>query len=308
LEKDTKTEVMLAIIIPYYNYAFFEETLQSLARQTDQRFKVYIGDDYSPEKPTTLLEKYKGEFDFVYHRFESNLGGVSLSKQWERCIDLSKDEEWIMILGDDDYLGNNVIDEFYKNIKQFNKITNIVRFASKIIKQQLNSITEAYNHPVWEKASDSFFRKHQLLTRSSLSEYIFKRDSYNKFRFNNFPLAWYADDMAWLDFSERKFIFSINEALIFIRFSTKSISGQENNFIDKEISKFLFYKKLIKNQLSNFNTTQKKILLLEYGIIAKEQNQLNLKTCSYIAFQLIRTGSVYTLAKFIRRVFKAKFK
>lgn len=38
---------MLAIIIPYYKFTFFEATLQSLANQTDQRFKVYIGDDAS---------------------------------------------------------------------------------------------------------------------------------------------------------------------------------------------------------------------------------------------------------------------
>ncbi len=33
-----------------------------------------------------LLEKYKDKFDFVYHEFESNLGGISLVQQWNRCI------------------------------------------------------------------------------------------------------------------------------------------------------------------------------------------------------------------------------
>jgi len=36
---------MLAIVIPYYKRTFFEETLQSLAKQTDKRFVVYVGDD-----------------------------------------------------------------------------------------------------------------------------------------------------------------------------------------------------------------------------------------------------------------------
>jgi len=36
---------MLAIVIPYYKRTFFEETLQSLANQTDKRFQVYVGDD-----------------------------------------------------------------------------------------------------------------------------------------------------------------------------------------------------------------------------------------------------------------------
>lgn len=47
---------MLAIIIPYYKLRFFEATLESLANQTDKRFKVYIGDDASPENLADLLE------------------------------------------------------------------------------------------------------------------------------------------------------------------------------------------------------------------------------------------------------------
>lgn len=48
---------MLAIIIPYYKFTFFEATLQSLANQTDQRFKVYIGDDASLEDYAFLSGK-----------------------------------------------------------------------------------------------------------------------------------------------------------------------------------------------------------------------------------------------------------
>ena len=55
---------MLAIVIPYYKLTFFEATLNSLANQTDQRFKVYIGDDASKEDTTIILEKYKGKFNY----------------------------------------------------------------------------------------------------------------------------------------------------------------------------------------------------------------------------------------------------
>ena len=83
---------MLAIVIPYYKLTFFDATLASLAAQTCHDFKVYIGDDASQEKPSALLEKYKEQFDFIYHRFDENLGGTSLTKQWERCIALSGNE------------------------------------------------------------------------------------------------------------------------------------------------------------------------------------------------------------------------
>ena len=93
---------MLAIVIPYYKLTFFEETLQSLSLQTDKRFKVYIGDDASPENPAVLLKKYKGQFEFVYCRFEANLGSISLIKQWDRCIGMTGGEQWLLVLCDDD--------------------------------------------------------------------------------------------------------------------------------------------------------------------------------------------------------------
>lgn len=299
---------MLAIIIPYYKVIFFEKTLASLAQQTDKRFKVYIGDDASPENPTYLLESYKGQFDFVYHRFEENLGRISLTQQWERCIALSRDEDWIMILGDDDYLDENVVEEFYNNIEIFKDKANIVRFASKIFRQESNLFSETYTHPIWERASDSYFRKFQFLTMSSLSEYIFKRESYDKFKFKEFPLAWYSDDMAWLEFSDNQKIYTINEAVVVFRFSNYNISGKEDNIVAKEEAKFLFYKKLIKSQLHLFDVFQRKKIVLAFGLTAIAQKRLNFTVFSMVALKLLKNGSLYAFAKFIRRIAIAKYR
>ena len=129
---------MLAIIIPFYKLTFFEATLQSLAHQSDKRFKVYIGDDASPEDCTTLLQKFEGKFYFIYHRFETNLGGTSLTQQWERCIALSNNEEWLMVLGDDDVLDNNVVEEFYKLIEKNTFDISLIRFNHRVIDERID--------------------------------------------------------------------------------------------------------------------------------------------------------------------------
>ncbi len=299
---------MLAIIIPYYKLTFFDETLQSLVNQTDMRFKVYIGDDASPENPSYLLEKYKGKLDFVYNRFDDNVGKISLARQWKRCVALSGGEEWLMILGDDDYLEHNVVESFYKKLKNFQNKTNVVRFASKIFRQELGVFSQLYQHPVWEKASDSYFRKFQFLTMSSLSEYVFKRERYNQFKFIDFPLAWYSDDMAWLEFSDNKEIYTINEGVVVFRFSNYNISGKADNEVDKEYARFLFFKKIIKSHLSKFNTFQREKLILEFGIIAIAQKRLDVEIFSLVFLQLLKNASFYALAKFIRRVAIAKIK
>ena len=255
---------MLAIIIPFYKLTFFEATLQSLASQTDKRFKVYIGDDASSEDCSYLLQKFKGSFDLVYHRFNTNLGGTSLTQQWERCIDLSNKEEWLMILGDDDVLSHNVVEEFYKEKKQLDvENINLMKCASVLIDESGKSISKIYKHPTVEKTTEAYYKHYIGESRSSLSEYFFRRTSYNLFRFTNFPLAWHADDKAWLDFTNCGTVYSCNYAVIKIRLSSENISGKKDNILLKQKARMLFLEHIIKQRLSNFTNEQQKVFLFE---------------------------------------------
>ncbi len=249
---------MLAIVIPYFKRTFFEATLESLVNQTDKRFKVYIGDDASTEAPTDLLEKYKGQFDFVYHRFESNLGGTSLTQQWERCIALSNNEEWIMILGDDDVLGVNVVEELYANIQEIKAVSTVVRFATqKIDSDTINILNEEYFHPKIEKSTEYFFRHF----RSSLSEYVFNKEKVEAIGFKDFPLGWFSDVLAVLEFSNFKELYTINEALVYIRISDLSISGSQRDLELKSKSAFNFYYYLLSKKRNQFTRAERLVLL-----------------------------------------------
>ncbi|MDQ6472081.1 glycosyltransferase family 2 protein [Flavobacterium sp. LHD-80] len=293
---------MLAIVIPYFNLLFFEETLKSLANQTDKRFKVYIGDDASPDNPKQLIEKYKGRFNLDYFRFQSNLGSISLTRQWERCIDLTENEEWIMILGDDDVLGKNVVEEFYKKKIEFDDKSNVVRFATKIINEKSGTVSESFLHPKWETASDSFCRKANFLTRSSLSEYLFSKKIYTKYKFRTYPLAWHSDDMAWIDFCEQKLIFTINESLVFIRESNVSISGKRDNKILKNKASVLFMTDLITEKLVLFTKNQTLHLLLIFEIEIKKYRKISFKEYLFLLKFYFKNFSLIHLSKLIRRI------
>lgn len=292
---------MLAIIIPFYKLTFFEATLQSLADQTDKRFKVYIGDDASPENCSAFLQKFEGQFDFIYHRFETNLGGISLTQQWERCIALSGDEEWLMILGDDDVLGENVVEEFYKNKRE---ITTVCRYSTIVIDENNIPISNKFSHPKQEKASDSFFRKFRNETRSSLSEYIFKRESYEKFKFSDFPLAWYSDDMAWIKFSGNSPIITFNDAVVYFRFSNENISGKKDNIRFKENAKFLFFQKLVKEDLFRFNANQACIILTTYEVLLRNNNKLKLFDIVFLSYSYLKICKIIHWLRFLKRQLK----
>lgn len=292
---------MLAIVIPYYKLTFFETTLESLEKQTDKRFKVYIGNDASPENPEELLEKYKGKFDFVYHYFEKNLGSISLTQQWERCISLTQDEEWLMILGDDDYLDEKVVESWYKNYCEFNGKSYVIRFASKIVNMYSNNISSLFLHPVWENAYDSYYRKFKGLTRSSLSEYIFSRKSYLKYGFENFPLAWGSDSYAWIEFPEDKMIYTINESFLYIGFSNYSISGSYNNVLLKDEARAIFLKKIITEKFHFFNKKERLELLLAYETTIKKNRDLINDEWKLLFRFYFRNFTIITSIKLIRR-------
>lgn len=299
---------MLAIVIPYYKLTFFEATLESLVNQTDQRFKVYIGDDASPEDPIVLLEKYKGRFDFRYHRFENNLGGISLTQQWERCIALSGDEEWLMILGDDDVLGENVVEEFYRNLPELERESiNLVKFATQSINKIKNSVSEIFVNPKFEKPTDFYYRRYLGLVRSSLSEHIFRRESYSKYAFHNYPQAWHSDDYAWIDFCESKPIFSINEALVFITVSNESLTGITSNLFQKNSAEAMFFMDLIKNKFNLFQREQRIKLLFQAEVSIKKNRKLSLSEWSLLFFKYLNSFSIFQTLKFSRRFLKSFF-
>jgi glycosyltransferase involved in cell wall biosynthesis len=292
---------MLAIIIPYYKRTFFEETLQSLANQTDKRFKVYIGDDASPEDPTGLLVKYYDKFDFQHHRFEDNFGGISLTQQWERCIALSDKEEWLMILGDDDYLGLNVVEQFYSHLPYFQEKTNVVRFASRLVYEPEKTKSKIYVNPVWELATDAFYRKFRRIAMSSLSEYIFSRKAFERHGFHDYPLAWNSDDKAWLDFSEDQPIYSINEALVFPRMSNLNITGRCDNLELKNKSLVAFYHYLILDKLKHYSKYQRIKIIRKYYFELKKVKSLDIKDWVFLIRHYLGNLNFLAVKDFLKK-------
>jgi hypothetical protein len=248
-----------------------------------------------------LLNKYKEKFDFLYHRFEQNLGGSSLTKQWERCIDMMGEEEWVMILGDDDYLGENVVEQFYSHLQEFLGKTNVVRFSSRTIVQEENYKASICINPVWESATDAFYRKFKKITRSSLSEYVFSKKAYEKHDFYDYPLAWNSDDRAWLDFSENKPIYSINEALVCVRLSNLNITGKDDNFEFKNKSSVAFYDFLVKTKLKHYDKYKRIELIRKYHFEIKKVRSLNFGDMVFLIKSYLLNVNKATIAKILKR-------
>jgi len=271
---------MLAIIIPFYKITFFEETLKSLANQTDKRFRVYIGDDASPDNCQQLIEAYSQSILIHYHKYTQNLGQTSLVSHWQRCVSLISDEKWIMILGDDDVLSENYVQSFYENISEIEiQGINVIRFSSTIIDGYGKSISHRYTHPVIELSTISYIKKAKGKSRASLSEHIFRKSIFDVKGFIDMPDAWHSDDLAIFEISEYGNIYTINSSQAFIRYSPESISGNKSNSLGKNTATFKFLNYLLDHKSGCF--TQKQRYFLIWFLFKKQKNFriLTFKSC-----------------------------
>ncbi|MEN5058245.1 glycosyltransferase [Sphingobacterium kitahiroshimense] len=288
----------LAIIIPAYKVTYLEETLLSLSKQSNLRFTVYIGDDASPYDLNVIIDQYREKLDIVYHRFENNLGSVSLTKQWERSVGLSK-EEWIWLFSDDDVIEKNAVQVFYDS---YNESCKLYKFHTQVIDGN-GAVNQYYakfdNQNKFEDSISSVdFIRNRLACngfRSFAVEYIFHRSFYERFKFVDFPLAWGSDDATWLLYSlaNNRQINLLN-AIVYWRYSGLNISSDSKSLIvvGKKIEAAVEYVKWVKTTAEASNVGLSDSLILHWFSIqiASLRSEIN-----YSEFkQLIKRSTLNT--------------
>ncbi len=226
---------MLTIIIPYYKISFFKETLQSLERQTCKNFKLFIGNDASPENPENLIKETLKTTAFNYKEYTENFGSQNLVKQWERCIQDCGITEWFQILGDDDVISENFVKEFYNNIEVIDsERSNVIKYSQRWIDESGKPFKEYSVQPKLLSALENWKEKYIKGQRSSLSEHIFRKSAYEKVKFRHFPLAWGTDDLAVFEISGTAPVYFISDAKVEVRISSQSISGSGELYLEKQ--------------------------------------------------------------------------
>lgn len=226
----------LAIVIPAYKDIYFEKTLDSLAAQTNKKFTVYIGDDYSPFDLKTLADKYQDKLDIHYTRFPDNIGSKNLVHQWNRCIQLTKTEKWLWLFSDDDVMDNDCVDNFYSTIEKKAGRFDVFRFNTVTI--DANGDITRYNETGPEEESSEQMAYHLLKTErgNSMPDHIFTREVYDLC--GGLVFTEYAQGADWASsilFSKGKGICIIPGSKVYWRYSGTNISsiasGQRNDMM-----------------------------------------------------------------------------
>ncbi len=219
---------ILAVVVPAYRTRFLREALESLARQTHRGFRVYIGDDFSPEDLGAVVADYADRLDVSYTRFEENFGGRDLVDQWERCIRLSQNEPWIWLFSDDDVAEDGCVARFYEALAQDEASpVDLYRFQMEFIDETGRRFDRPAEHPASETCD-------QLMTALLADpsrhwrapDHIFSRKVYRECGgFVRFPKALFTDLASWLAFSSPAGVRSIPHAKLLWRSHGQGISS-----------------------------------------------------------------------------------
>ncbi len=289
----------LAIVIPYFKATYFGETIDSLASQSNLNFKVYIGDDHSPDPPDGMLEKLEQKVEVIYHRFAENLGGTNLVAHWERCLDLVEESSWICILGDDDCLSENFVEEFYQHLDRLeSENLDLLKYGVEIINEH-SEVTKEIMPEKELSAAAAFTEKFYGEGHSSLSEFVFSKKAYNTYGFRNYPLAWCSDDMAWLDFSEGKIIPVSSKAHVKFRLSPESISGSKHDV--KWEAKRQFFRDLVLEKATLFPKKVQLMNLKRFEIFTVKTRNLRGGHFGFFLNRYFKLGRLDECLKFIIR-------
>jgi len=175
---------MLAIVISAYKHQFLRETLNSIANQSCKDFNLYIGDDDSPNPIGEIIEEFRDKLDLVCKRFDENLGGKSLVAHWKRCIEMTLSEEWLIILGDDDLISENHVED--------KKITLVFIQPGKPMK---NAYIERLNGSLRCELLNAYVLKTVSEVREQVSDWIedFNFHRPHDFLSNKTPVEWSAN-------------------------------------------------------------------------------------------------------------------
>jgi glycosyltransferase involved in cell wall biosynthesis len=224
----------LAIIIPAFKEKYLLKALQSIEKQTDKRFQVYIGDDASPFDLKEIIDPFLQKNGWVYKRFEKNLGKNNLVGHWNRCVELSS-EPWLWLFSDDDEMSHNCVESFYAALAE-NSFSQVFKFNFSIVNKQ-SEIIETNTHNF--SAIDGFEfgkRRFERTLLNSAVEFVFSRRAFNREGgFVNFPSAWCSDDASWIAFSNPGKIAYIKDAKVFWRMSDLNISSLAGSFVKTKL-------------------------------------------------------------------------
>lgn len=258
----------ISICIATFNRReFLKETINSVTRQTYKNIEIIISDDCSTIVLDDIVNSFKDERIFFFKQ-EKNIGFI---KNWNFCINKSTGE-YIKILGDDDILNNDCIENEIKLILT-NKVNFICSNYETIDKEGNFIINKKFNNNSFRLLNKSgFIDENQLLKKYFLgkiriglpSSITFKKEIINEIGLFDENIGCPADIDMWMRMVNKNILYYNDNILLKMRRHSDNLSKQiqKKFFSHKEDLEILYryYKKIKK-----INIFEKIIIFIRYN-------------------------------------------
>lgn len=178
----------LAIIVPAYEGTSLPKALESIAAQKDTRTRVYVADDAGSPEIAAVVADYESRLDIRHHRFDANMGQASMVHHLRRCLELAKEEEWVMFLSEDNELGEDALKRLRRCIR-WNSGFDVFHWDTDVIDAAGNVLRETRGYP--RKVSSGKLFKEIFVKEAvaPLSSFVFRRSVLAE--------KYVSDDEAW---------------------------------------------------------------------------------------------------------------
>jgi glycosyltransferase involved in cell wall biosynthesis len=320
-----------SILIPIIKSKFLATAIESVLKQTFSDWELILYNDCSSENIEDVVEKYTDK-RIKYFKGEVNLGADDPSKTWNHILSLAEGK-FVCLLGDDDYISENYLEEMNLLIEKFPD-THIFRALLKRVNEKNEIISTNGKLPKHETWYQEMNERNIEKRMQSTCEFVLKRDQLIEVGgYVNFPRACGSDDASYLLLAKERGIVSTNKAVGYWRKSSLNISDNdsqemnaykikyylewERNFLDKmlldnvsayELYDFLDIEK--KQKLQELDNAKREIELVKQEIestnheLKEKEKELTLiytsREWKFIIF-LQKIVKVFIPAKSLRR-------
>ncbi|GAA4780067.1 hypothetical protein GCM10023231_03700 [Olivibacter ginsenosidimutans] len=215
--------IKFSICIPAYKSLYLSKCIASILQQTVNDFELIILNDCSPEPVEAIVQQFEDN-RIHYYKNEQNTGAVQLVKNWNKCLALAKGE-YIMIMGDDDELEPDYLQEFSRLTEQYPQI-DVYHCRSKIINEQGETVMLTPACPEFEYVYDSIWHRLEQYRSNYISDFVYRTAALRlQGGFYELPLAWGSDDITAFLATGTKGIAHTNKPVFRYRSNALSITS-----------------------------------------------------------------------------------
>ncbi len=274
--------IKYSIGIPTFKSQFLHECISSILNQSFSDLELIIINDCSPHP----IDEVIGQFNDIrirYYKNTINEGAQNVVNNFNKCLEKANGE-FFVLMGDDDKLEVNYLEEFNNLIFRFPGL-DIYHCRSKIIDENSQPIIYTPSWPEYESLYDNIWHRINFYRIQYISDFLYRTDSLrNRGGFFNLPLAWMSDDITSYIAMNGKGVAHTNIPLFNYRMNNHSISLSGSVYLKMDAIKlanlwlknfllsepFLYEDKIIYKNL--FFAIEKYIKLRKISTISQSYN------------------------------------